>query len=141
VTCRVPYALIGDELCRPSNLRHRHGQELDEEENPTDRHGLVHGIHNLAICVPQMVVMTFMGFMWMFTDEGDDEGFVGIVWILRFGGMCALGALYFTMRLQEPDEQKVEEEGMLLGEVPSEELEEGYRADESDDEHEVSYLA
>ncbi|KAH8899815.1 MFS general substrate transporter [Thozetella sp. PMI_491] len=91
VTSRVPYSLLGDELSRPSS-------EWGEEDL-SDRQGLIYGIHNLAICLPQIIMMSMMGIIWMSTGTKDSS--LGVVWFLRLGGLFALIAVGFCTRLDE----------------------------------------
>lgn len=88
LNCRIPYSLLGYELCgkyEPSLL--------------TESQGLVHGMHNIMICLPQILVMTLMATMWLFTEA--ERGFGPVVWFLRLAGLSALVALYFTTKVRE----------------------------------------
>lgn len=114
ISCQMPYSLIGDELVR----LHR------EETQLADSQGVIHGIHNMAICLPQIVAMLAMGVMWTAFDS------VAVAWVLRLSGLSALLAMGFTMRL-ERDEHVQDaslpggvdiEELNLLGGVDMEEL-------------------
>lgn len=91
VTARVPYSLLGQELSR--------GSTHLGEEDVSDHQGLIYGLHNLAICLPQILMMALMGLVWLFTQTSD--GIVGVVWFLRLGGLSAFAAAYFATRLDE----------------------------------------
>ncbi|KAF3022068.1 hypothetical protein E8E14_013375 [Neopestalotiopsis sp. 37M] len=91
VTARVPYSLLGHELSR--------GSTYLGVEDVSDHQGLIYGVHNLAICLPQILMMAFMGLVWLFTQTND--GTVGVVWFLRLGGLSAFAAAYFATRLDE----------------------------------------
>ncbi|CRG87884.1 Sucrose transport protein SUC9 [Talaromyces islandicus] len=105
ISCQMPYSLIGDELVR----LHR------EEKQLADSQGVIHGIHNAAICLPQIVVMLAMGVMWMAFES------VAVDWVLRLSGVSALLAMGFAIRLE--CERHVEDVSMgLLAGVDMEEL-------------------
>ncbi|KAH6648861.1 major facilitator superfamily domain-containing protein [Truncatella angustata] len=91
VTSRVPYTLLAEELSRPST--HWNKEDL------SDSKGLIYGIHNLAICLPQILVMCTMGMVWAVTETQD--GSLGIVWFLRLGGVSTMLAAYFATKLVE----------------------------------------
>ncbi|ETS83081.1 hypothetical protein PFICI_04957 [Pestalotiopsis fici W106-1] len=94
VTSRVPYSLMGDELSRGSSE-----WSEDEFDDVSDHHGLVYGLHNLAICLPQILIMALMGLVWLFTQTDDSTS--GVVWFLRLGGLSAFAAAYFATKLAE----------------------------------------
>lgn len=106
ITSRVPYSLLGDELSRS-----RIYTDDEEEDYLADRQGLIYGIHNFAVCVPQVIIMLVMVFFWIFTEEvhgnhgegrdRDVEEFLGVVWFLRLGGLSALVAMYFAIKLRQ----------------------------------------
>ncbi|KAH8691328.1 major facilitator superfamily domain-containing protein [Talaromyces proteolyticus] len=121
VSCRIPYSLLGDELSRPSTYNLFSGGGLT---GISDSQGLLHGIHNMAICLPQIVVMSLMGIIWSFV--GSDDAFVGVVWFLRLGGAVAFVAMGFSTTLHELDhhEGDMENTVVLLEERDSEALNE-----------------
>lgn len=107
VTSRMPFSLIGDELSQAPTYWN--------EEDLSNCQGLIYGLHNLAICLPQMIIMSVMGTVWLLTETKDD--YVQVVWFLRCGGIFALVATYFTTRL---DERFQQEEDVQCAELPSE---------------------
>lgn len=91
ITARVPYSLLGDELSRGSS------RWSDDVAEASDHQGLVYGLHNLAICLPQIFMMALMGLAWLFMPTNDDVS--GVVWFLRLGGLSAFAAAYAATRL------------------------------------------
>ncbi|KAI0159058.1 putative sucrose transport protein [Pestalotiopsis sp. NC0098] len=91
VTARVPYSLLGDELSRGSS------RWSDDVAEASDHQGLVYGLHNLAICLPQILMMALMGLAWLSMPANDDVS--GVVWFLRLGGLSAFAAAYTATRL------------------------------------------
>jgi solute carrier family 45, member 1/2/4 len=98
ITCRVPYSLLGDELSRPAVTRSRSWGE--EEDLSNGQGGLIYGIHNLAICLPQIIIMSAMGIVWMCAETTGGSS-LDVVWFLRAGGVFALVASYFTAGLDQ----------------------------------------
>ncbi|EED20599.1 hypothetical protein TSTA_038100 [Talaromyces stipitatus ATCC 10500] len=87
LNCRIPYSLLGDELYESSPL--------------AERQGLVHGVHNIMICLPQILVTTLMATTWLIAEAERDFGGVG--WFFRLAGLSAFVALYFTTKVREQD--------------------------------------
>ncbi|KAI4603051.1 hypothetical protein KJ359_005841 [Pestalotiopsis sp. 9143b] len=99
VTARVPYSLLGQELSRGSS------RWSDDAAEASDHQGLVYGLHNLAICLPQILMMALMGVAWLFMPTND--GISGVVWFLRLGGLSAFAAAYAATRLKtKPDAEE-----------------------------------
>jgi len=55
------------------------------------RGGTVLGIHNLAIVIPQFLMALIASLIFRLTRGGDD-----VAWVLRFGGIMALGSAVLT---------------------------------------------
>jgi solute carrier family 45, member 1/2/4 len=86
---RVPYSLLGDEIYREPTCENN--QDLSSSQ------GLIYGIHNLAICLPQIMMISSMVIIWGSTESTDSS--FGLVWFLRLGGVSSLVAAYFTTLL------------------------------------------
>ncbi|KAK8086812.1 hypothetical protein PG994_001786 [Apiospora phragmitis] len=98
----VPFSLLGEELSRPPT----HWTETDWSRS----HGLVYGLNNLAICLPQILIICLMGITWQHQspESGHGEGNPArdVVWFLRFGGFATLVAAYFVTRLEKRPRQE-----------------------------------
>lgn len=73
----------------------------EEDENPAQA-GIVLGLHNVAVSAPQILSSLvcsaiFKTFQKPRGEPWDDS----VGWVLRFGGVAALGAAYLTSRLTE----------------------------------------
>ncbi|KAK0490841.1 hypothetical protein IW261DRAFT_1556007 [Armillaria novae-zelandiae] len=90
--------------------------EADEDEVPSETPvagGTILGVHNLAIVMPQFVISLVSSFIFRVVDksiEGDPSdvfyGKNGVVWVLRFGGLCTLvGAMIARMVPPTPTEK------------------------------------
>lgn len=111
----IPFTLLGAEISARSSsnpgvvsamedlldeektyhVRNEHG----DIEDLASRQGLVYGLHNFSICLPQMLITLGMGLHSMLSAakgsgyaEQDDQ----IVWSLRLGGLFALVAMFLT---------------------------------------------
>ncbi|KAL8895918.1 MAG: hypothetical protein Q9207_007953, partial [Kuettlingeria erythrocarpa] len=99
----IPFALLGTELSS-SSCRGPFSDEVFDDgakhHNPTAIHsdpenfsthpGLVYGLHNLSICLPQILVTLGMGIVSMLWDSDSGEGTLKLAWFLRFGGIFSL---------------------------------------------------
>ena len=72
----------------------------DAAANDCAHGGTILGIHNLAIVLPQFVVSLVVSLIFRVTDHvnhdfqaSDDDG---IVWVMRFGGVMTLCAIFVT---------------------------------------------
>jgi hypothetical protein len=99
ISSRVPYSILSSELCS------LHPME-DGEHFLARRQGLVHGLHNVAICLPQIIIMLLMGVFFKVTEKnedsgsrGSDEQFRDVALFLRLGGLLALAATYYATKL------------------------------------------
>ena len=102
----VPFYLLGEELSRPSST---HWTEIVWSQSQ----GLIYGLNNLAICLPQILIICLMGIIWRQSGgQGHGEGVPArdVVWFLRFGGLATLVATYFVSRLEKrgQDEETAE---------------------------------
>lgn len=120
----IPYALLGAQTSCPSPLRQ--GPDLvtttednvDEEKhsggdvaygNDNDdlsgQSGLIYGVHNFFICLPQLLVTLGMGVQSILSaaNEGSGDEQLGVlVWVLRLSGVFALMAMYIAPGIREP---------------------------------------
>lgn len=109
----APFAIIAAEIGKRDAIR-RHkirppptedGQLLASGEDPAqgaDQAGVVLGIHNVAIAAPQVIATLVSSAIFKALQKprgsvGDDS----VAWVLRFGGLAALVAAYFTLKLSE----------------------------------------
>ncbi|KAK8134131.1 general alpha-glucoside permease [Apiospora sp. TS-2023a] len=113
----VPFYLLGEELSRPSST---HWTEIVWSQSQ----GLIYGLNNLAICLPQILIICLMGIMWRQQPGGQGQGHGGegiaardVVWFLRFGGLATLVATYFVSRLEKRGQ---DEDGAEYVEIPLE---------------------
>ncbi|CAO1614177.1 unnamed protein product [Parajaminaea phylloscopi] len=102
-----------------SRSANRRGLEEDRDWRPSreathGKHGTVLGIHNLFIVTPQLIVSLVASLIFSFfessTDHKSGDGVIllseqqgqgdgsapGVVWVLRFGGLCMLVAAACT---------------------------------------------
>jgi solute carrier family 45 protein 1/2/4 len=75
------------------------------------------GIHNVAVSAPQVIATLVSSVIFKFLAKprgvpGDES----VAWCMRFGGICALGAAWLTLRVGE-DWEGVREEDVARGEA------------------------
>lgn len=119
MTMWAPFALIAAEVSKRENIRRgllrppptRDGELFARGEDASqgaDQAGVVLGIHNVAVAAPQVVAtVVSSGIFWMLQGErgsGNRDDSVG--WVLRFGGVAAVGAAWLTMRVREEGEEE-----------------------------------
>ncbi|KAF4618422.1 hypothetical protein G7Y89_g14880 [Cudoniella acicularis] len=115
----IPYALLGAEASHLSELSDDSerssdygGIASDEKAHVENRNdmstqlGLIYGVHNLSICLPQILMCLGMGLVSLVSDRKSEEKrnkqSFDSVWILRLGGIFALLAMYIATRVEEP---------------------------------------
>jgi solute carrier family 45 protein 1/2/4 len=111
VTMWAPFALISAEISKRDAIRRgvirppptTEGALLAaNEDDAADQAGVVLGIHNVSVSAPQ-VIATLVGsllFKWLQKPRGE-PGDDSVAWFMRLGGLCAIAAAYWTMRVGE----------------------------------------
>ncbi|GAM86743.1 hypothetical protein ANO11243_047620 [Dothideomycetidae sp. 11243] len=114
VTNWAPYAIIAAEIGKRDAIRRgvirpaahdREARLLAEGEDPSDgadQAGVVLGIHNVAIAAPQVIATLVSSAIFKLLQKprgqpGDDS----VGWVLRFGGVAAIGAALLARRIHE----------------------------------------
>ena len=107
----APFALIGAEICkreRSADVPNTDppDEERSAEQMPAGSAGVILGIHNVAIAVPQVVAT--LASSAVFHALQKPRGSVGdesVAWVLRLGGCAALAAAWLTTAIEEADER------------------------------------
>lgn len=112
VSAWIPYALIGAEACRIAEYRDScrsfcrdDGSELRDVD---DQLGLIYGLHNLSICLPQILMCFGTGLALVISGAESNKSngkTLDPVWLLRLGGVLALVAMYVATGIEEPVER------------------------------------
>lgn len=118
----IPYVLLGAEIschpsqqenpasispmerCRDQDKDHDSCSEYSIDFDVSGQPGLIYGMHNVSICLPQMLVTFGMGLQSVLSaDNSNDFGGKGLslIWILRLGGCSALVAAYFATGIDD----------------------------------------
>lgn len=118
----APFALIAAEISKRDAIRRglrappatRDGELLasGEDDSSADQAGVVLGIHNVAIAAPQVIAT--LGSSIIFRALQKPRGTPGdhsVAWVLRIGGIFALGAAFMTKFVGEgaQDEEEADE--------------------------------
>lgn len=101
LTSWAPFSLISAEISK-SDEAARRGMGATAAASE-DQAGVVLGLHNVAIAAPQIIATLVCSMIFKAVQKprgvaGDES----TAWVLRFGGMVALGAAYMTSRIAEP---------------------------------------
>ena len=121
VTAWVPYALLGAETTYSALPQAIQLEDLDDDQEDVYKYydddeefnegrlcndaGLVYGIHNLSICLPQILITTGMGLERIIAGEKakhhtDPDS--NLVIVFRLAGMFALIAMYIARGVRDP---------------------------------------
>ena len=112
LTLWAPFALISAEISkRDAEARKRavsdHGRNVvDGQEAMTgrqeDQAGVILGLHNVAVAAPQIVATLVSSAIFKLAQKPRGEPYDwSVAWVLRFGGLAALVAAFFTWRVNE----------------------------------------
>ena len=120
----IPFALLGEQSWSPHPINKDYkliavvavpsGDEKDRGNDTvcwqrgdwSQHSGLLYGLHNLSICLPQILFDLGMEFQrTLSTASGANDSLPGldVVWPLRLGGVFALLASCIATILQEPE--------------------------------------
>lgn len=85
---------------RPDSASHQ--RHVEEDGESADQAGVLLGIHNVAISAPQVIATLVSSAMFHALQKprgtpGDDS----VGWVLRMGGLCALGAAWCTRYVRD----------------------------------------
>lgn len=119
-TAWIPYALLGAETTYSplqqgnrlavlddsdgDDFKYYEDDEYDEGDLSNDA-GLVYGIHNFSICLPQILVTLGMGLERIIAGQkakNHSDPDSNLVVVFRLAGMFALVAMYIARGVQEP---------------------------------------
>ena len=112
LTLWAPFALISAEISkRDSENRKRsisdrgrertHGEDVIRGKEE-DQAGVILGLHNVAVAAPQIVATLVSSAIFRLAQKPRGEPYDwSVAWVLRFGGLAALVAAFFTWRVQE----------------------------------------
>ena len=128
LTLWAPFALISAEIskrdaqARRMDRSHPHGPMAagtpsSSAGEPEDQAGIVLGLHNVAVSMPQIFASLVCSLIFKAAQRprgipGDES----TAWVLRFGGVAALIAAYMTYRVEEEGDKMAETEVELGGE-------------------------
>ena len=104
----APFALISAEISK-RDTEARHNVLRREETNgeavvgkQEDQAGVILGLHNVAVSAPQILATLISSIIFKIAQRPRGEPYdTSVGWVLRFGGLAALVAAYFTYRVGE----------------------------------------
>ena len=98
----APFALISAEISKRETEVRRRARDERRPEEKHDQAGVILGLHNVAVSAPQIVATLIGSLIFKAVQKprgaawDDSTG-----WVMRFGGLAALGAAFFTWRVDE----------------------------------------
>ena len=103
ITLFAPFAIISTELARQQALQQDLAPHPDDPDFPDgvvaeNQTGAVIGLHNIAISAPQILSALVCGAIYAFANAVNLQDSTG--WVLRFGGLAALGAAFLCRRFE-----------------------------------------
>ena len=112
LTLWAPFALISAEIskrdseARKQSIADRGRHAVDSQNDMTgsqeDQAGVILGLHNVAVAAPQIVATLVSSAIFKIAQKPRGEPYDwSVAWVLRFGGLAALVAAYFTWRVHE----------------------------------------
>lgn len=95
----APFGLISAEISKRDTQARRQGRGGAAKE---DQAGVILGLHNVAVAAPQIVATLVSSAIFKMVQKPRGEpGDQSTGWVLRFAGVAALVAAYFTSRIEE----------------------------------------
>ena len=131
----APFALISAEIskrdteARRSVLRQEETNGVAFIGKQEDQAGVILGLHNVAVSAPQILATLISSIIFKIAQRPRGAPYdTSVGWVLRFGGLAALVAAYFTYRVGEEGDvgrassrasryERVEEGGERDGEL------------------------
>lgn len=112
LTLWAPFALISAEISKRDSEARRRGisargqADLDGEDTVVskqdDQAGVILGLHNVAVAAPQIVATLVSSAIFKLAQKPRGEPYDwSVAWVLRFGGLAALVAAFFTWKVHE----------------------------------------
>ncbi len=112
LTLWAPFALISAEISKRDSEARKRGTfnrgriNLDGEDivdgKQDDQAGVILGLHNVAVAAPQIVATLVSSAIFKLAQKPRGQPYDwSVAWVLRFGGLAALVAAFFTWRVHE----------------------------------------
>ena len=97
ITLFAPFAIISSEISAQQALHNEiaispNNSTCSERTNPAHRTGAIMGLHNVAISAPQILAALFCSVIYGMARALSIGN--GTAWVLRAGGVAALGAAW-----------------------------------------------
>lgn len=109
LTLWAPFALISAEISKRDSEARRRSRPHDSDGGVVgrqdDQAGVILGLHNVAVAAPQIVATIVSSAIFKLAQKPRGEPYdTSVGWVLRFGGLAALVAAFFTWRINEEAE-------------------------------------
>lgn len=110
----IPYTLLGVAI----------PQSTKEDGQPVFEAGTVFGLHDVAICVPQILISVGTSLVWKLDGDTQRDP-ESIAWVLRIGGVAALVAACHIWNGEGAMKDSGNSKGYLSPDTDRQSLEEG----------------
>ena len=104
----APFALISAEISKRDTEARRNIHRREETSGEAvvgkqeDQAGVILGLHNVAVSAPQILATLVSSIIFKIAQKPRGTAYdTSVGWVLRFGGLTALLAAYFTYRVGE----------------------------------------
>ena len=104
----APFALISAEISKRDTEARRSMHQREETRGEAsvgkqeDQAGVILGLHNVAVSAPQILATLISSIIFKIAQKPRGTAYdTSVGWVLRFGGLAALVAAYFTYRVDE----------------------------------------
>ena len=101
----APFALISAEISKRDSEVRRHPHHSSGETGAAEHHdqaGVILGLHNVAVSAPQIVATLIGSAIFKAVQKPRGAAYdESVGWVMRFGGLAALAAAFFTWRVGE----------------------------------------
>lgn len=96
----IPYTFLSLEI---SHSQSSTGIATGLHQRNEVQAGVILGMHNIAICIPQILISLGSSFLWKSQEDVAQLDPNSTGWVLRIGGVAALIASWLTMkRIRDP---------------------------------------
>ena len=103
LTLFAPFAIVSTELAAQQALQRDYSTSFndvadDSSLDHSNRTGAIMGLHNVAISAPQILAALVCSAIYAVTNAPEVEDGTG--WVLRAGGLAALGAMWLCSKFE-----------------------------------------
>lgn len=114
---RIPYELPSheDSLDRISLLTSTtevSKNTIHKYETVETKSGIILAIHNIFVALPQVIASLMSSILFTVFGKSHEKGTydTSLAWVFRFGGLCCIGAVWYTSKLKTRQQLEAEDQ-------------------------------